>query len=541
VLIEDNILSIVTFLPLVGALVLLVLPNANEYKRAFRWGALGVSIATFLVSLYLLVGFQADGSLHFVMKLPWIPAINAYYSMGVDGISLWLVLLNTFLFPLAILSSIGVITTREKAYYILMLVLETAVTGVFLAQDLLLFYFFWEAVLIPMYFLIGMWGGKQRLYATTKFVLYTMVGSLLMLVAVIALYLHSGNFNAEHVGSFDLAALMAMPKPASFQLWCFLAFALAFAIKVPLFPFHTWLPDAHTEAPTAGSIILAGVLLKMGTYGFIRFAIPLFPDAPFYPLGGGALVFTMRELIMALSVVGIIYGALVAAVQIDVKRLVAYSSVAHLGFVMLGLFSFQQWAVDGAILQMVSHGISTGALFMLVGFIYDRRHTRLIADFGGLARPMPVYFNFFLVMMLSSVGLPSLNGFVGEFLILIGSFQVNWLMTLIATTGVILAAVYLLYMFRRVFFGEITRPENRELRDLVPREVWSVLPLAVMAFVIGLFPTMFLGRVTPDSRPVIQLMEDAEQRAEEQLIVRSTLGEQAVTALLARRDAGGDQ
>jgi NADH-quinone oxidoreductase subunit M len=501
--IQANLLSIVTFLPLVGALVLLVLPDTKDWRQAFRWGSLALSLVTFLFSLLLLVGFKADGTMHFEILIPWIPQLGVNYHLGVDGISLWLVLLNTFLFPLAILSSIDVIKTREKQYYALMLFLETAVTGVFLAQDLLLFFFFFEAVLIPMYFLIGIWGGKQRFYATTKFVLFTMVGSILMLAAIIALHLVSVTMMMDGIGTFELARLRELHLSHHMQLWCFLAFALAFAIKVPLFPFHTWLPDAHTEAPTAGSIILAGVLLKMGTYGFIRFAMPLFPDALSMPLSIGPVEITLRDLIMGLSVVGIIYGALVAAVQVDVKRLVAYSSIAHLGFVMLGLFSGNQFAVDGAILQMVNHGISTGALFMLVGFIYDRRHTRLIADFGGLAQPMPVYFNFFLVMMLSSVGLPALNGFVGEFMILLGTFQVNWLLTLIATLGVILAAVYLLYMFRRVFFGEVTREENRGLRDLNLREVVAVLPLALMAIFIGLFPTLFLSRITPDSEQLL--------------------------------------
>jgi len=510
---HDNLLSIVTFLPLAGALVLLVLPNQDTYKGAFRWGTLGVTIATFIASLFLLVGFESNGTYHHVINIPWIPQLNSTYFMAVDGISLWLVILNTFLFPLAILSSIGVIKTREKMYYILMLVLEAAVTGTFLAQDLLLFFFFWESVLIPMYFLIGIWGGKQRLYATTKFVLYTMVGSLLMMAAIIALYLYSGTVSGLMEHTFNLERLMSMQMPPKFQFWCFAAFFLAFAIKVPLFPFHTWLPDAHTEAPTAGSIILAGVLLKMGTYGFIRFAIPLFPDGIFYQLGNDAFSFTPRDVIMALSVVGIIYGALVAAVQVDVKRLVAYSSVAHLGFVMLGLFSFSQLGVDGAILQMVSHGVSTGALFMLVGFIYERRHTRLIAEFGGLARPMPVYYNIFLVIMLSSVGLPGLNGFAGEFLILVGSFQVNWLLTVIATTGVILAAVYLLYMFRRVFFGEVTNEKNKQLRDLSVVEVFSAAPLVAMAFIIGIFPTMFLGRISADSKLVVDQMDQAFERS----------------------------
>lgn len=508
-MLHDNLLSLLVFLPVLGAMVLLVLPATPEFNRGLKWTAFGVTVLTFVFSLYLIPGFVAGAGMQFEIIKPWIPPLGASYHLGVDGISLWLVILNTFLFPLAILASINVIKKREKFYYILMLVLEAAVTGVFLAQDLLLFYFFWEAVLIPMYFLIGIWGGKKRMYATIKFVVYTMVGSLLMLVAVIAVWLAS----AEHFGAptFALSELMQIPFTAEFQVWCFLAFALAFAIKVPLFPFHTWLPDAHTEAPTAGSIILAGVLLKMGTYGFVRLAIPLFPDASFYPLAGGSL--TIKGLISALAVIGIIYGALVAAVQVDVKRLVAYSSIAHLGFVMLGIFSFTQQGMDGAIIQMVSHGISTGALFMLVGFIYDRRHTRMIADFGGLAKPMPVYFNLFLIMMLSSVGLPALNGFVGEFLILIGSFQDNAILTGIATFGVVLAAVYLLYMFRRVFYGEITHEENRNLKDLTPREVWAVLPLAVIAFVIGIFPNLFLKPMTADSRQVVEMMDVSAETA----------------------------
>jgi NADH-quinone oxidoreductase subunit M len=511
-----NLLSIVTFLPLLGALLLMAVPDSPARRKWFSSGALGISALTFIFSLLLLPGFQPAGGLQYAIYLPWIPSLNASYHVAVDGISIWLLLLNTLLFPLAIISSIGVIKEREKLYYILLLILETAVSGVFLAQDLLLFFFFWEAVLIPMYFLIGLWGGKKRLYATTKFVLYTMVGSLLMLAAIIALYLQAMTTNLA-AGSFDPALLASIPMSPQFQFWAFLAFFLAFAIKVPLFPFHTWLPDAHTEAPTAGSIILAGVLLKMGTYGFIRFALPLFPEASWLPFGPFDV--TLREVIMALSVVGIIYGALVAAVQTDVKRLVAYSSIAHLGFVMLGLFSFNQQAVDGAIWQMVAHGISTGGLFMLVGFIYERRHTRAIADFGGLAQPMPVYFNIFLLVMLSSVGLPILNGFVGEFLILIGAFQENWLMTVLATSGVILAAVYLLYMFRRVFFGEVIHEENRTLKDLDRRELAAILPLAVLTIFMGVFPTLFLARVTPDSAPIVDRLRQAGEAAETQIVL----------------------
>jgi NADH-quinone oxidoreductase subunit M len=511
-LLSANILSIVTFLPLAGAIGLILLPERESSLRWFRWGSFGVAVATFLASLLLIPGTVGSTGFTHEIELPWIPSLGASFHLGVDGISLWLVLLNTLLFCVAILISIGSVTKREKFYFILLLLLETAVSGVFLAQDLLLFYVFFEATLIPMYFLIGIWGSKNRLYATTKFVLYTMLGSLLMLGAIIALYLNAATttFATPSFDLADLAASVANPSE-KLQFWCFLAFALAFAIKVPLFPLHTWLPDAHTEAPTAGSIILAGVLLKMGVYGFIRIAFPLCPKALFMPLGPFAL--DLRGIIMALSVVGIIYGALVAAVQIDVKRLVAYSSVAHMGFVMLGLFSLNQFAVDGAIIQMVNHGISTGALFMLVGFIYDRRHTRLIADFGGLAQPMPVYYNLFLLIMLSSVGLPALNGFVGEFMILIGTFQTHALLAVIATLGVILAAVYLLYMFRRVFFGEITHEENRHLPDLVPRELVAVVPLAVLAVVLGIFPGLFLSRITASSQPLVETMQRISDQA----------------------------
>jgi NADH-quinone oxidoreductase subunit M len=513
-MLTGNLLSILIFLPVLGAVALALLPDKGENRKLFRWGSFWISVITFAFSLLALPNFSGFSDGQFSIRLDWIPSINAFFSLRLDGISLWLVLLNTLLFPLAILSSIGVVKKQEKTYYALLLFLEAAVTGVFLAQDLLLFYVFFEAVLIPMYFLIGIWGGKQRHYATTKFVLYTMAGSLLMLAAIIALHVHSGQYSQVFGATWDISELAQIDCSLPFQFWGFLAMFLAFAIKVPLFPFHTWLPDAHTEAPTAGSIILAGVLLKMGTYGFIRVALPIFPDAAFADLHIGPMSFALRDLIMALAVIGIIYGALVAAVQTDVKRLVAYSSIAHLGFVMLGLFSFNQLAVDGAVFQMVAHGISTGALFMLVGFLYERRHTRAIADFGGLAGSMPVYFNLFLVIMLSSVGLPALNGFVGEFLILVGSFQVNWLLTVLATTGVILAAVYLLFMFRRVFYGPVTHEENSKLLDLSPREIASVLPLALMALFMGVFPGLFLSRITPDTRPFVDDMRRSAEMAQ---------------------------
>jgi NADH-quinone oxidoreductase subunit M len=524
-----NLLSLVTFLPLAGAVVLMCLPAGNT--RAIRATSLVVALLTFAASLMLIPGGTPLPGFTAEINLPWITQLGARFHLALDGISLWLVLLNTLLFVVSILVSMGSITQREKLYYILMLVLETAITGFFLAQDLLLFYIFFEATLIPMYFLIGMWGGKRRLYATTKFVLYTMAGSLLMLGAIIAIYLQvNAGFGSA---GFDIADMAASPRSPEMQLWCFLAFFLAFAIKVPLFPLHTWLPDAHTEAPTAGSIILAGVLLKMGVYGFIRVALPLCPDAPYAAFGPEGIV-TLRDIIMALSVIGIIYGALVAAVQIDVKRLVAYSSVAHMGFVMLGLFSFNQYAVDGAIIQMVNHGISTGALFMLVGFIYDRRHTRLIADFGGLARPMPVYYNLFLLVMLSSVGLPALNGFVGEFMILIGTFKVNWLMATLATTGVILAAVYLLYMFRRMFFGEVTHEENRALPDLNRRELVAILPLAALTIILGVLPMPFLSRMTASSTPFVEAMQASGDSA----AVAAAASDSALAAVGAGRLGG---
>ncbi|MCB1218380.1 NADH-quinone oxidoreductase subunit M [bacterium] len=511
----QTLLLIVTFLPMLAGLGLLLIPNREESLPTVRTTALWSSVATFVLSLFLLPSFQSEAGLQFALNVPWIPQWGVNFHIAVDGISIWLVLLNTLLFPLAILTSFQSVRLREKMYYILLLLLETAVTGVFLAQDIILFYVFFEATLIPMYFLIGIWGGAKRLYATTKFVLYTMVGSLLMLGAIIGLYVKA---SAAGLNTFDIPTLVAavgngtLVLEDQFQFWAFLAFFLAFAIKVPLFPLHTWLPDAHTEAPTAGSIILAGVLLKMGTYGFIRMAIPLFPKAPYIQFGPVGLA-DLQSIIMALSVVGIIYGALVAAVQVDVKRLVAYSSVAHMGFIMLGLFSFNQIAVDGAILQMVNHGISTGALFMLVGFIYERRHTRLIDNFGGLAAVMPVYYTYFLIIMLSSVGLPALNGFVGEFLILLGSFQEDWLMTLIATLGVILAAVYLLFMFRRMFFGEITNAENRNLKDLNMQELVAITPLAVLTLVIGLFPSLMFRFITPSSEAFVEIATSHDEDA----------------------------
>src|SRR5499433_3930911 len=453
-----GLLTVVTFLPALGALlIMLLVPRRNE--PALRWSGLVVSVATFVASLPLWIRFDAgDADMQFEEILRWMPGLGVGYHVGVDGISMLLVLLTTFLMPVALASAWHAIEDRTKEFVIAMLLLETGMIGVFVSLDLFLFFVFWEAMLIPMYFVIGVWGGANRVYAAIKFVLYTMVGSALMLVAILALYYQHGA--ATGVYTFDLPTLTRyVMAPGRAQTLMFLAFALAFAIKVPLFPFHTWLPDAHVEAPTAGSVILAGVLLKMGTYGFLRFCLPLFPDASI----------TFGPLVFALAVIGIIYGAWVSTVQADMKKLVAYSSVSHLCFVVLGLFTLNPQGMVGAIVQMVNHGLSTGALFLIVGMLYERRHTRLIVDFGGLWKIVPALSVLFLVVTFSSIGLPGLNGFVGEFLILVGAFQVSRPLAVIATTGIIFAAVYMLWMYQRVIFGEVTREENRRLRDLSAR------------------------------------------------------------------------
>jgi NADH-quinone oxidoreductase subunit M len=423
----------------------------------------------------------------FVDRAVWVPQWGINYFLGVDGISLWLVLLTTLLLPIAILSSWNAIHDRLKEYLIFMLLLETGLVGVFVSLDAFLFYVFWEFTLVPMYFLIGIWGGPRRMYAAVKFFLYTMAGSILMLLAIISLWLTA---QTQGHGTFDLFELIKVANglPLQIQMWLFIAFAAAFAIKVPLWPLHSWLPDAHVEAPTAGSVILAGVLLKMGTYGFLRFNLQLFPAA----------TVQAASFIAILAVVGIIYGAIVSFAQTDVKKLVAYSSVSHMGFVMLGIFSLTPQGLQGAILQMLNHGISTGALFLIVGMIYERKHTRELAAFGGLAKLMPVYGALSLIVVLSSMGLPGLNGFVGEFTILLGAFgskalvPQGWIYTAFAASGVILAAVYMLWMFQRVYLGEV-KPENQDMQDLSVREEWMMVPFVILIFVIGLFPAPFLG------------------------------------------------
>ncbi len=469
-------LSLIVFLPLFGALVLLFLPGENAQK----WWSVVITTITFIVSLLLFVWWR-DGyaGMQFVERHEWVPGLHIQYYLGVDGISLFLVLLTTFLGPIVTLFSWDAVKENVRTYLMFLLWLETGILGVFVALDLVLFYVFWDMMLVPMYFLIGKWGHDRRIYAALKFFIYTAAGSAFMLIAILVLYFKAG--------TFDLMKIYQMHLPLNVQIWAFVAFALAFAIKVPLFPFHTWLPDAHVQAPTAGSVILAGVLLKMGTYGFLRFAVPMFPDAAKMAV----------PVISIMAIIGIIYGALVALVQEDLKSLVAYSSIAHLGFVVLGIFALNIWGVGGAVLQMVNHGLSTGALFLLVGMLYNRRHTRLIREFGGLWKQVPVYGFFFLIIMLSSIGLPGLNGFVGEFTILIGAFKAHPVYAILAATGVILAAWYLLRAFRAVMEGPLENPANMEIRDLNWREIAVLVPIVIMVVLIGLFPNIFFDKINP--------------------------------------------
>jgi len=471
-------LTFLTFLPMAGALVLAFIPK--EKVETIRQTALAIAVADFLLSLHLYADFDLSSSgMQFQQDVIWIQDWGVSYHIGIDGISLLLYIMTTFLTAISILASWN-ITKHVKEYMMAMLALSTGMLGVFISLDFFLFYVFWEFQLVPMYFIIGVWGGPRRIYATVKFFLYTAFGSLLMLVAIIWIYFH---FH-QTVGVFT-TDLMLITEQINLNLteqkWLFMAFFLAFAIKVPMFPFHTWLPDAHVEAPTAGSVILAGVLLKMGTYGFLRFNLPLFPFASneFFPL------------IAVLSVIGIIYGALVAMVQTDLKKLIAYSSVSHLGFVMLGIFTFNHYGLQGALLQNINHGITTGALFLLVGMIYERRHTRLISEFGGLAKVIPKFTVCFMIMTLSSIGLPGTNGFVGEFLILLGLFQVSFIYAMLATTGVIFAACYMLWMFQRVMFLELKNPKNEDMEDMTPREMTIMAPLIILVFWIGFYPKPF--------------------------------------------------
>ena len=480
---DSSILTLVTFIPLAGGLLLLLFPRRDRDIRVF---ALVVSILTFVLSLHLPVRFHRGLSgFQYELDKLWIFNPNIHYHMGIDGISMWLIVLTTFLTPLCVLISWRSIHERVKEFFILLLVLETALIGVFTSLDLFLFYFFWEATLIPMALLIGMYGHGRKVYAAVKFFLYTMIASVFMLAAILWLY--------AKTGTFDFVAIQTAIRNGQVEhfgsaaLWLFLGFFIAFAVKVPLFPFHTWLPDAHVEAPTAGSVLLAGVLLKMGTYGMLRFNLGLFPEQSRRNSGW----------IMVLALIGIVYGALVAMVQPNMKKLIAYSSISHLGFVVLGIFSFTQAGVDGATFVMLAHGVATGGLFMLAGILYERRHTYDLAEFGGLATPMPVYASMFLFIVLASVGLPLLNGFVGEFLVLSGAFQARAVYGILAATGVIWSAGYLLWMYQRVFFGNVRHAVNNSLPDLTMREHAALWPAAAMALVMGVAPLWWLNAIDP--------------------------------------------
>jgi NADH-quinone oxidoreductase subunit M len=496
-----NLLTVVTFLPLLGAIALALVPrDESGQHRAF---ALVVSLVTFLVSLGLWLGFDASPlapEFQFEQYVPWVASIGIGYHVGLDGVALLLVMLTTVLTPIVILSAWKAVEDRVKEFMIALLVLETAMIGTFAALDLILFYVFWELILVPMYLLIGIWGSQNRLYATVKFFIYTFAASVLMLLAILYVYFHDG-------GTFDyLEARRALDVTPEAARWLFAAFALAFAVKVPMFPLHTWLPDAHTEAPTAGSVILAGVLLKMGTFGFFRYAMPLFPEA--------ALSF--RPAIATLAVIGILYGALMSLVQTDMKRLVAYSSVSHLGYVMLGLMALSAEGLTGGVYQMLNHGVSTGALFLLVGMLYERRHTRLISEYGGIAKQVPWIATAFIIVTLSSVGLPGTNGFVGEFLILSGTwlsrlgFQTTF--ATLGALGVILGAVYMLLLVEKVFFGKLGNEHNRHLPDLSVREGLVLAPMIALIVVMGLVPGPFLAPAKPAVDRLVQRFQAAEVR-----------------------------
>jgi NADH-quinone oxidoreductase subunit M len=496
---SSHLLSVILFTPLLGALILLFVPRESQILHRLIGNLFGV--LGFLVSLPLMLHFPAgSGGYEFKETADWIPSIGAKYSLGADGISMLLVMLTTLLGMIAVTSSWSAIQQRTKEYYILLLLLQTGMLGVFLSLDFFLFYVFWEVMLVPMYFLIGVWGSERRLYAAIKFFLYTLAGSVIMLLAILALYFnYAKTLPQGAIGTFDIPTLLATAQhfPDALKVWLFWGFFFAFAIKVPMFPFHTWLPDAHTEAPTAGSVILAGVLLKMGTYGFLRFSLPLLPADP-------ALRAKIIHIVIALSLVSIIYGAVVCLMQKDMKRLIAYSSVSHLGFCTLGIFALTPQGLSGSVLQQVNHGLSTGALFLIVGILYERRHTRLISEFGGLATPMPNFAAIYLIVSLSSLGMPLLNGFIGEFTILQGTFVVSKAWAAWASLGIVLGAAYLLWLYQRTMFGPVTHEVNKTLPDLNLREYTVLLPLVALAFWIGIYPKPFFGYM---EKPVQHIVE----------------------------------
>ena len=497
-------LSLVAYIPFIGALLILIFVSKENRVQAKIFATIFAAV-DLLLSLVLLKNFDlSNESFQMVEHFNWIPTLGISYHLGIDGLSLVMIILTTVLGLIAIISSYTAIVKREKEYYAFLLLLQTGMLGTFMAMDVFLFYLFWEFMLIPMFFLIGIWGGERRIYATVKFFLFTFFGSIFMLVAILALYYL--NYRATGQLSFALEDFYKLDIPfknvfgLDIQCWIFLGLFMGFAIKVPMFPFHTWLPDAHTEAPTAGSVILAGVLLKFGAYGFIRFAIPIVPVAVLY----------FMPFMCILAIIGIIYGALVCLMQQDMKRLIAYSSVSHMGFVMLGIFAFNLQALEGGILQMINHGLSTGGLFLCVGLIYERRHTRMINEYGGVADPMPVFATLFMIICLSSVGLPGLNGFIGEFLILLGTFAHNKFYAFFAASGVVLGAAYLLWLYQRVMFGPVNNEKNKALKDLNHREIWILMPIILLCFWIGMYPKPVMKYIEPVSNQLIQVLKEAK-------------------------------